>query len=124
MKNLFENSLFKCKCEISLCEKETNMERKLIFILFFFSQYSAENLPSSCLNSFKIAALKAHNFYREKHNVAPLILDDSGDAQKYAEKLASKNQGLKHSSNRINIGENLFAKFTTAKLNLEFCSGI
>ncbi len=100
---------------------------KIHFILILISIINshATNLPATCLNSFKRAALEAHNAYRTLHRVPLLVLDDmDNEAQNYAQKLANNNQGLKHSSNRIDKGENLFAKFTSQRLfNHDFCFG-
>ena len=100
---------------------------KTIFILFFATTHSfaSSHLPDACLTSFKRAALEAHNIYRNHHHVPPLGLDNTDNqAQKYAQHLADKNNGLKHSSNRDGKGENLFAKFTTKALSQDFCAGI
>lgn len=98
---------------------------QFIFIFICFLHAFASNIPPACLTSFKRAMLEAHNAYRNLHNVPSLVLDDSdGDAQKYAQKLANDNNGLKHSTNRIDKGENLFAKFTTQNhFDYEFCAG-
>ena len=97
-----------------------------IFILVCIINSNASNLPAACLNSFKRAALEANNAYRTLHRVPLLVLDDSdNEAQNYAQKLANNNQGLKHSSNRIDKGENLYAKFTSQRLfDHDFCFGI
>lgn len=96
-----------------------------ILILACIINSHASNLPVACLTSFKRAALEAHNAYRTLHRVPLLVLDDTdSEAQNYAQKLANNNQGLKHSSNRIDKGENLFAKFTSQRLfNHDFCAG-
>ena len=100
---------------------------KTIFILFLATAHSfaSSHSPDACLTSFKRAALEAHNVLRNYHNVPPLSLDNTDNqAQKYAQHLADKNNGLKHSSNRDGKGENLFAKFTTKALSQDFCAGI
>ena len=91
----------------------------LAIIFIFFGKSLTESLPFGCLTAFKLAALKAHNAYREIHSAPNLKLDESNfSAQKYAQLLAETNV-LKH---RIDTGENLFAKFTTVSFNVEMCA--
>lgn len=61
---------------------------------------------------FQDEALKTHNLFRVRHCVQPLVLDDDINvrAQAYAEKLASNDSKLIHSTDRGGrLGENLYA---------------
>ena len=79
-------------------------------------------LSNACLDEFRKASLDKHNELRKKHNALSLLHDNKIDitAQKYANVLANTNNFV-HSENRGNIGENLYAKFSTDDMTLEDC---
>ncbi|CAF3795999.1 unnamed protein product [Rotaria sp. Silwood1] len=81
------------------------------------SSFTARAGFTAVQNACQIEALKLHNTYRARHGVPALVLDDdiSRKAQAYADYLARS--GLfQHSSDRNNLGENLFAKWSTGSL--------
>ena len=69
----------------------------------------AGNGFSATQNTWQMEALNSHNSFRTRHGVSLLVLDDaiSRQAQTYAEYLA-KNNRFKHSSDRHDLGENLY----------------
>ncbi len=86
---------------------------------------SSNNLPNGCLDSFRQAALNAHNTFRSKHSVKPLVQDTSlngldNSAQSYATQMGITNV-FAH-SNKPNTGENIYASYTSQSLNNAFCS--
>ena len=86
---------------------------------------SSNNLPNGCLDSFRQAALNAHNTFRSKHSAKPLVQDTSlngldNSAQSYATQMGITNV-FAH-SNKPNTGENIYASYTSQSLNTAFCS--
>ena len=83
---------------------------------------SLNGLPNGCLDAFRQAALNAHNLYRSKHSADPLTEDTNLDssAQSYATKLGITND-FKHSG-LANVGENLYASYTSVSLSVSMCS--
>lgn len=78
------------------------------------------------LNAFRVNQLNLHNYYRNKHGVPLMTLDNdlTQQAQEYAEELAANNVGLVHCSNvqgcdNHHAGENLAAAWgsTTVESN-------
>ncbi|CAF3227625.1 unnamed protein product [Rotaria socialis] len=67
--------------------------------------------------TWEMQALNSHNTFRAKHGVPPLVLDAgiTRTAQAYAKHLAKKNL-FEHSSNRDNLGENLYTMSSSAPL--------
>ncbi|CAF2035154.1 unnamed protein product [Rotaria magnacalcarata] len=66
---------------------------------------------------WEMQALNSHNAFRAKHGVPPLVIDAgiTFTAQAYAKHLA-KNKLFEHSSNRDNLGENLYTMSSSAPL--------
>jgi uncharacterized protein YkwD len=66
------------------------------------------------LAALRSAAVSQHNTYRATHKSPNITLSDSlnSSAQAWAENLASSGQ-FQHSTNRNNVGENLYASYTT-----------
>ena len=105
-----------------------------VFIIVFFSillctmcnpRALDHNLKPSedCLNEFRKVSLDLHNEYRKKHNASSLIHDLTIEqtAQQYANNLSVTNNFV-HSENLENIGENLFAKYSTELFTEELCT--
>ncbi|CAF1029172.1 unnamed protein product [Rotaria sordida] len=69
--------------------------------------------------TFQEEMLKAHNNYRKQHCVPSLVLDDglSRGAQSYAKTLVKTNV-FAHSTDRDNVGENLYKKSSSKALKL------
>ncbi|CAF0763149.1 unnamed protein product [Rotaria sordida] len=80
------------------------------------TQKRADAMP----NTWRMQALNAHNAFRARHGVPPLVLKDeiTHKAQAYAEYLAENNL-FNHSSNRDNLGENLYTMSSSEPLTNE-----
>ncbi len=61
------------------------------------------------IDDFRMSGLRLHNFYRNKHGVEGLVLDENLNklAQDYALKMA-KTGNFNHGENAKNYGENLY----------------
>ncbi|MBX9256189.1 secretion protein [Desmonostoc muscorum CCALA 125] len=66
------------------------------------------------LATLRSAAVSKHNTYRATHNTPNITISDSlnTSAQAWAEKIASSGQ-FEHSTNRNNVGENIYASYST-----------
>ena len=66
------------------------------------------------LAALRSAAVSQHNTYRATHKSPNITISDSlnSSAQAWAENIASSGQ-FKHSTNRNNVKENLYASYTT-----------
>jgi uncharacterized protein YkwD len=66
------------------------------------------------LAALRSVAVSQHNTYRATHKSPNITLSDSlnSSAQAWAENIASSGE-FKHSTNRNNVGENIYASFTT-----------
>jgi len=66
------------------------------------------------LAALRSAAVSQHNTYRATHKSPNITLSDSlnSSAQAWAENIASSGQ-LQHSTNRNNVGENIYVFYTT-----------
>ncbi|CAF2532699.1 unnamed protein product [Rotaria sp. Silwood2] len=71
-------------------------------------------------NTWEMQALNSHNAFRAHHGVPPLVLKDeiTRKAQAYAEYMAENNL-FEHSSNRDNLGENLYTMSSSEPLTNE-----
>ncbi|CAF1292407.1 unnamed protein product [Rotaria sp. Silwood1] len=68
-------------------------------------------------NAWEIQALNSHNEFRARHGVPPLVLKDeiTRKAQAYAQYLTENNL-FEHSTNRDNLGENLYTMSSSEPL--------
>ncbi|WP_414544844.1 CAP family protein [Nostoc sp. CCY0012] len=69
------------------------------------------------LAKLRSAAVSKHNTYRATHNSPNLTISDSlnTSAQAWAENIASTGQfEFEHSTNRNNVGENIYASYSSA----------
>jgi uncharacterized protein YkwD len=66
------------------------------------------------LATLRSVAVSQHNTYRATHKSPNITISDSlnSSAQAWAENIASSGQ-FQHSTNRNNVGENIYASFTT-----------
>ncbi|MBD2561391.1 MULTISPECIES: CAP family protein [Nostoc] len=66
------------------------------------------------LAAMRSAAVSKHNTYRATHRSPNITIDNSlnTSAQAWAENIASSGQ-FEHSTNRNNVGENIYASYTT-----------
>ncbi len=66
------------------------------------------------LATLRSAAVSKHNTYRATHNSPNINISDSlnTSAQAWAEKIASSGE-FEHSTNRNNVGENIYASYST-----------
>ena len=66
------------------------------------------------LATLRSVAVSQHNTYRATHKSPNITISDSlnSSAQAWAENIASSGQ-FTHSTNRNNVGENIYASFTT-----------
>ena len=66
------------------------------------------------LATLRSVAVSQHNTYRATHKSPNITISDSlnSSAQAWAENIASSGQ-FAHSTNRNNVGENIYASFTT-----------
>ncbi|CAF2083199.1 unnamed protein product [Rotaria magnacalcarata] len=71
-------------------------------------------------NNWQQEALEAHNEFRARHGVPPMVLDEdiSRKAQAYADYLAANNL-FHHSGDRGGLGENLYTKSSSQPLKNE-----
>ena len=83
------------------------------------------NFSQKCLDEFRKVSLDYHNELRKKHNSSILLHDNEIEmtAQNHANLLAKTNDFV-HSENRGNVGENLFAKYSTEELSLDVCKSL
>jgi glioma pathogenesis-related protein 2 len=83
------------------------------------------NFSQKCLDEFRKVTLDYHNELRKKHNSSILLHDNEIEmtAQNHANSLAKTNDFV-HSENRGNVGENLFAKYSTEELSLDVCKSL
>ena len=67
------------------------------------------------LATLRSAAVSQHNTYRTTHKSPNITISDSlnSSAQAWAEQIASSGN-FDHSTNRTNVGENIYASYTTA----------
>ncbi|MFW9262674.1 CAP family protein [Nostoc sp. CALU 546] len=66
------------------------------------------------LATLRSAAVSKHNAYRATHKSPNITISDSlnSSAQAWAEKIASSGE-FEHSTNRTNVGENIYASYST-----------
>ncbi|MBD2518829.1 secretion protein [Nostoc sp. FACHB-973] len=66
------------------------------------------------LATLRSAAVSKHNTYRATHKSPNITISDSlnSSAQAWAEKIASSGE-FEHSTNRNNVGENIYASYST-----------
>ena len=83
---------------------------------------SQDSLPSGCQDSFRNAALTAHNKFRAKHGASALKVDTQIEASalKWSTYLAT-NDLFKH-SRTPNLGENLYMSWGQSFSSSSQCS--
>lgn len=81
-------------------------------------------MSKKCINDYKTACLKTHNYYRSLHSVPPLTRSAKLDrmAQSYSEQLADNDLFLH--SNKKGYGENLAYSWSSKSPNLRDCASI
>jgi uncharacterized protein YkwD len=92
-----------------------NRSSRVAVVLGMLSAGQVWALEAKDLAALQKAALARHNTLRAKHGAKALVADEAlrKQAQKWAERLASANSGLKH-SNVEGMGENLYYFSSTA----------
>ena len=95
----------------------------LSLVFLVENSVKANNLPPGCLEAFRKTALTAHNIFRTRHDSPVLTVSPTLEASalKYAQYLAV-NDVFKHSTDRVNTGENLYVSYSDDPLTAEKCA--